>query len=172
MPLTPFHMGPGLLFKSLGRRRFSLIVFGVSQVAIDIEPLVRMLRGDTLLHGFTHTLPGAIVVGACAAVVGRPVAMWFLGVVRREGDAAMVTWSGDVVSWPIALSSALIGTGSHLLLDGIMHGDMRPFWPLFNPNPLLGVIGLSALHLLCVVSGLAGFALLLVSSVVARKRPV
>ncbi|MDR0275331.1 MAG: hypothetical protein LBI48_08355 [Burkholderiaceae bacterium] len=50
MPFTPLHMGPGLAVKALLGRRFSLTVFGFSQIAMDIEPLARMIRGDTLLH--------------------------------------------------------------------------------------------------------------------------
>ena len=59
MPFTPFHMGPGLAIKAVSGRYLSLMVFGFSQVAMDIEPLVRMIRGDAVLHGFTHTYLGA-----------------------------------------------------------------------------------------------------------------
>ena len=31
--------------------------------------------------------------------------------------------------------SAYIGAFSHVLLDGIMHDDMRPFFPLTDANP-------------------------------------
>jgi hypothetical protein len=48
MPFTPFHMGPGLAVKAVFGRYFSLMVFGFSQVAIDIEPLVRIIRGDAV----------------------------------------------------------------------------------------------------------------------------
>ena len=37
MPFTPFHMGPGLAVKAVCGRYFSLVVFGFSQVAIDIN---------------------------------------------------------------------------------------------------------------------------------------
>lgn len=54
-------MGAALLLKPALRQRFSVLVFGASQVAIDIEPLVRMLRDDDILHGWTHTVPGALL---------------------------------------------------------------------------------------------------------------
>ncbi len=77
MPFTPFHMGAALLLKPVARERFSVLVFGVSQVLIDIEPLARIIRGDTILHGFTHTLCGALAIGAAAAVIARvPVNAW------------------------------------------------------------------------------------------------
>lgn len=67
MPFTPFHMGPGLAVKAVSGRRFSLMVFGFCQVAIDIEPLVRMLRGDIVIHGFTQTYLGATLVAFVGA---------------------------------------------------------------------------------------------------------
>ncbi len=164
-------MGPALLLKSAARRHFSLLVFGVSQVSIDLEPLVRIVRGDHVLHGFTHTLAGALVVGAGAAVVARPAANWFLTLVRREHSEAWAAalLDGDI-SWAVAFASAWIGTGSHLLLDGIMHADMHPFAPLTGTNPLLGLVGLGPLHVFCIVSGAVGVALLIVyGALVARQ---
>ncbi|MCB1770876.1 MAG: hypothetical protein KDJ31_14465 [Candidatus Competibacteraceae bacterium] len=40
MPFTPLHRGPGLAIKALAGRRFSLLTFGIAQVAMDIEPLI------------------------------------------------------------------------------------------------------------------------------------
>jgi hypothetical protein len=37
-----------------------------------------------------------------------------------------------------------------------MHPDLRPFWPISTANPFLGALGLGALHLACVASGIAG----------------
>ena len=44
MPFTPFHMGAGLALKAVAGRHFSVLTFGIAQVAMDIEPLVGMLR--------------------------------------------------------------------------------------------------------------------------------
>jgi hypothetical protein len=71
-------MGPGLVLKALAGRHFSLMVFGFSQVAIDIEPLVRIIRGDAVLHGFTHTYLGATLIALVSALVGRPVCQFLL----------------------------------------------------------------------------------------------
>jgi hypothetical protein len=54
-PFTPFHLGPGLAFKSAGGDRFSFVVFGGAQVLIDVEPGVRLLLGHQYVHGPTHT---------------------------------------------------------------------------------------------------------------------
>ena len=149
MPFTPFHMGPGLRVKGLARRRFSLVVFGVSQVAMDVEPLVRILRRDEVVHGLTHTFAGATLLGIAAAVIGRPVAALLLG-----AQAGRPTW-------PVAFASALVGTISHVALDGLMHRDMRPLVPWSDRNPLLGLVPVGDLHAACVLSGVLGAAVLL-----------
>jgi hypothetical protein len=41
MPFTPFHLGPGALFKAAGGEHFSFTIFAGSQVLMDIEPLIR-----------------------------------------------------------------------------------------------------------------------------------
>jgi hypothetical protein len=66
MPITPFHMGSGLLVKAVCGRHASVMVFGFSQVAMDIETLVRIVRDDVALHGFARTYLGATVVGVAA----------------------------------------------------------------------------------------------------------
>ena len=73
MPFTPFHLGPGLALKVAGGPRLSLAVFALSQVAMDVEPLVRIVRGDAVVHGFTHTYLGAVPIAIVAALVGRPL---------------------------------------------------------------------------------------------------
>ena len=60
------------------------------------------------------------------------------------------------IRWPVALVSAFIGTFSHVLLDGIMHADVEPFWPLTRANGLLGLMSVQAMHWFCLGSGVAG----------------
>ncbi len=144
MPFTPFHLGPAALVKAALARRFSFLVFGVSQVLIDIEPLVRILRHDDVLHGPTHSFVGAVVLAPVAALIGR-AAGWAIG---------------PRISLAVALGSALIGTTSHVVLDAVMHGDMHPFWPFSVANPLLGLVSVRDLHLFCLASAVAGGAIL------------
>lgn len=147
MPVTPFHLGPGALFKGAGGDRFSFMVFGGAQVLMDIEPLVRILRHDGVLHGFTHTIAGALVVGAITGALGKPISepiLRFFGLLRHP------------IPWKVSFITAMIGTYSHIILDGIMHADMEPFWPLIAGNPLLGLVDVGLLHILCVICGIIG----------------
>lgn len=119
MPFTPYHLGAGALVKSIAPRHFSFTAFAVSNVLIDVEPLVRMLGilDDTILHGPTHTFPGAVVL---AALTLPAIRLW-------DRTAAALHLNGlrpsAVPTWMV-LTSALIGTVSHVLLDSRMHADM------------------------------------------------
>jgi hypothetical protein len=128
MPFTPFHMGPGLAVKAVGGRHFSLMVFGVSQIAIDLEPLVRIIRGDLVGHGFTHTYLGATVVALASIAIGRPICQTVLRDWTLEPPSAFLSWVLEPrhISWPTAIGSAFVGTYSHVALDSLMHADMRP----------------------------------------------
>jgi membrane-bound metal-dependent hydrolase YbcI (DUF457 family) len=152
MPFTPFHLGPGALFKALGGRHFSFMVFGGSQVLMDIEPLVGIIQGRAVLHGYTHTLLGAGVIGTVAAFIGRPISAFLL---RRHSVPH------HPFTWTAAFSGAYVGTFSHVALDALMHGDMNPWWPFAPGNPLLGSVTLGALHLGCLVAAALGGAIML-----------
>ena len=149
MPFTPIHLGPGLALKAIGGRHFSFMVFGGAQVLMDIEPLIGILRGWAVLHGRTHSLIGALLIGLLAGAIGRPISAVCLRWLRIPH--APFTWSAS-------FAGALLGTYSHVLLDAIMHYDMQPAWPLSAANPLLRWISVDALHLLCVALGLFGLA--------------
>lgn len=147
MPFTPFHLGPGALLKAVGGDWFSLMIFAGSQLLMDVEPLVRMIRGDAVLHGPSHTVAGAFVIAIASTAVGRPVCNVVLEASGLDGRR---------IGWMVAVISALVGTYSHIGLDAVMHTDMVPFWPVLGGNALLEMVSSRTLHILCVVSGLLG----------------
>ena len=149
MPFTPIHLGPGLAFKAIGGRHFSFMVFGGSQVLMDIEPLIGILQNKPVLHGVTHTLLGALIIGSIAGVIGRPISSFVLGLLKIQHQP---------FTWAASFSAAYIGTLSHVFLDSIMHADMSPWWPVASGNPLLGQVGLGNLHMACTLAGLLGAA--------------
>ncbi len=159
MPFTPFHFGPGLLLKTLMPGRFSLSMFALANVAMDIEPGYQMLRGAYPLHGFSHTVLGAALIGVATVLLGRIVIRriwrWYERLSAHAGCAAHMTaqqaWMG-----------ALTGVFSHVLLDALMHADMHPLAPFSEANPLLDVSYTQNVYLGCVVAGMAGVLLILV----------
>ena len=149
MPFTPFHLGPGALFKAIGGTRFSFMVFGGTQVLMDLEPAYRIWQNASVLHGPTHTLAGALVIGTLGTLSGKPVSEFVL---RRSGIPHRP------ITWLASAMGGYVGAFSHVLFDALMHSDMRPFWPLSDANPLLDAIPLSALHWACAACGFVGAA--------------
>lgn len=143
MPFTFYHLGAGALAKSIAPRHVSFTAFAVSNALIDVEPLVRMLGilDDTILHGPTHTYPGAVII---AALTLPAIRLW-------DRTAAALHLTGlrppAIPTWMI-LTSALIGTVSHVFLDAQMHADMVAQRNIF---PDLGMVdrGPTNVELLC-----------------------
>lgn len=158
MPFTPFHMGVALAVKPAARGHFSVLAFGVAQVAMDIEPLVGMLRDSDVLHGWSHTVAGALVIGVLVALLAEPLLAWMASFFHRKLAENRLGWILDAepprrqaVWW-----GALVGTFSHVLLDALIHRDMAPFAPLAQANPLLGWVQHDMVYLACAVLGVVG----------------
>jgi hypothetical protein len=134
MPFTPVHMGPGMLVKAAIPHKFSLMVFGWTQVAMDIQPLIAMVRHTGHVHGFSHTYIGALVVGGLAAVTGKYICPVALQLMSGEKEKRFLGWNMAVVS-------AAIGSCSHVALDSFMHSDIRPFAPLKFKQLTGGAVG-------------------------------
>jgi hypothetical protein len=147
VPFTPFHLGAGAVFKAAGGRHFSFMVFGGTQVLMDLEPGYMLITGGTPLHGPSHTLGGALVLGIFGALIGKPISELAFRLVGRVDLR---------IGWTAAITGALFGSFSHVLLDAIMHADMRPWWPFTGTNGLLGWLPISHLHVYCVVLGVMG----------------
>jgi hypothetical protein len=148
VPFTPLHMGPGIAIKVVMQRKFSLMVFGWSQIVIDLQPLHAMITGTGELHGFSHTYVGATLIGLFCALSGKYLGELGLRIIREPQHLP--------ISWSVSFISAYIGTYSHVAIDSIMHSDIQPLAP-FSPNSVLhGVISIEALHIACVVSAVIG----------------
>jgi membrane-bound metal-dependent hydrolase YbcI (DUF457 family) len=157
MPFTPVHMGPGILFKSVLQTSFSLMVFGWTQIVMDVQPLIAMIVGHGHLHGFTHTFLGAILIAVFSAVTGKYLSQFGLRVLEIR------THHSDNIPWWVCFLSAVIGSLSHVLLDSVMHTDVQPFYPLLIENPFHGFISVVLLHKICLYSGLIGAAVFYVT---------
>ncbi|MEO9944743.1 metal-dependent hydrolase [Paraglaciecola sp.] len=154
MPFTPIHMGPGILIKSLLRGSFSLMVFGWTQIVMDIQPLIVLLSGEGHLHGFSHTYIGATIIAILAGISGKYLSEFGLMVLRISKYENPIS-----IAWRVVFLSAFIGSFSHVLLDSIMHLDVEPFYPFTLENAFLGVISVPVLHKVCLYSGLIGAAI-------------
>jgi membrane-bound metal-dependent hydrolase YbcI (DUF457 family) len=153
MPVTPFHFGVGLALKGLKPEQVSLIAFAASQVVIDLESgYYLFIAREWPVHRWAHSFVGAALLGLLTAVVCARV----LPAVSR-----VLPWvPTSEMRGQSCIVGGLLGGLSHTVLDGVMHTDVVPFFPVAAGNPLLGALSLGALHLLCVGSGLLGLVLL------------
>jgi len=149
MPFTPFHMGAGIFIKAILQGSFSLMIFGWSQIVMDVQPLWALVAGMGHLHGFSHTYIGCGVLAALSGKYLSELGLKILNIAR-----APIT-----ISWWVAFLSAFIGCFSHVFLDSIMHADVQPFYPVTLDNPFLGLISIRTLHKLCLYGGLIGAGL-------------
>ena len=171
MPITPFHFGPAAAIKAAAPAQFSFTLFVFTNVVIDIEPLYFMATGDWPIHRFCHTYLGATVAAIVCFFIGRPVCSWALRLWNSRLDEAQARWLGvetRIAAVP-ALTGALIGGWSHVLLDSLMHPDMEPLAPFASGNAMLQWVTLGQLELFCVATGVLGAAVLLVVALRRRK---
>jgi hypothetical protein len=127
-------MGPALALKAVSGRYFSVLVFGIAQVAMDIEPLIGLIRNADILHGWSHSYVGATVIGVLVTFLSPPLCRLILGRWNSELEHYGVGWLGSPssIGWVPAVTGAFVGTYSHVALDSIMHADITDVIPNFS----------------------------------------
>lgn len=153
MPFTPIHMGPGILIKALLQSSFSLMVFGWTQIVMDLQPLIVLITDEGHLHGFSHTYIGASILAVVSALSGKYLSQLGLLILNISKNKPIK------IIWWVAFLSAFIGSFSHVYLDSIMHSDVEPFYPFSLVNEFHGMVSISILHKICLYSGLLGAAI-------------
>jgi len=158
MPFTPFHMGLACPVKAVAGNGFSLMIFGLAQIAMDIQPLVHLLRGEGVIHGISHSYLGATVIALIAVLTGRPLCNYLLNNWKPDPQQRFESWlrGSPTITWRTATITAFIATYSHVLIDSMIHSDVLPFAPFSDRNPQLNVMSFDAMHILCVGVGLLG----------------
>ena len=158
MPITPVHMGPALVGKAVAPRYFSFLVFGITQVAIDLEAAFFLLLDYPPYHRMLHTYLGASVVALFAVVIGRPLLGYVLRqwnrLIRAERESLL--WIEPRVPLVAAMSGALVGGYSHILLDSFLYSDMHPTSPLSDGNAALNALSTLEVYTLCLALGVLG----------------
>jgi len=120
MPITLLHLGVLAPINYLTKHKVSNISFFFTTVWIDIQSIVYVLTGlGGYDHGVSHSVMGMLSAAFLVYMIGFKTKKWAYG--------------------------ALIAALSHLLLDGLVHSDMR-FFMVMDNNPLfldwMGIISL------------------------------
>ncbi len=127
------------------------MVFGWTQIVMDIQPLVVLLSGEGHLHGFSHTYIGATLLAIVSAFTGKYLSELGLLIIGISKKANPIK-----ITWLVVFISAFIGTFSHVLLDSFMHSDVQPFYPVSLENSFVGIFSYDQIHKVCLYSGLIG----------------
>ena len=85
-------MGAALMAKPGLNRNFSVITFGIAQVAMDIEPGVGMLTGSVVLHGPSHTILGALVIAYLVMLIAPSICSYLLRRWNKEVILHKLPW--------------------------------------------------------------------------------
>ena len=171
MPLTPIHMGPALAAKAVVPRHFSILTFGLTQVVIDSEVAFHILMGSRPLHQHLHTYVGATIVAVLAILLGRPlleraISLWNrLAAPNRES----ILWVEPRIPLFAAITGAVTGSYSQVLLDSVIYSDLKPFAPWSDSNGLLGIMSATNLVMTCLALGTLG-AIALAITIIQRGR--
>jgi membrane-bound metal-dependent hydrolase YbcI (DUF457 family) len=147
-------MGTGILIKALLQGSFSLMLFGWSQIVMDLQPLWVLLNGHGHMHGFSHTFIGGTLLAVISALTVKYLSEFGLIILRISKSYQPVK-----ISWIVAFISAFTVCFSHVVLDSIMHSDVQPFYPITLNNPILGYFSVASLHKFCLYTGLFGAAI-------------
>ena len=174
MPITPLHIGPGLVVKAAGGSTVSLTVFAITQVAMDLEVAFRFAFDAGRLHGFTNSLLGASLVFVLCAFAGKPIGEWCLRWWNRQLSPAQAVWlgCGTNIRWLASFTGAAFGAYTHLVLDAFMHADAEPWAPLVKGNPIVQWMTLEEINLFCFAAMGLGAALLVGRYGVRRLRQI
>lgn len=154
MPITPFHFGPGAALQVVAPQYVSFIAFGAVNVVIDIESLYNMLNDRYPIHAFLHTYVGATVA------IAITIAMFLLALKVARAWRLPNPFNWQSLSLVQIVVGAVLGGYSHVVLDSVMHADIRPLLPFSSSNELLGYVPIGMLHLFCAgmaVVGLVGW---------------
>lgn len=141
-------MGFGLFAKSVKPAKVSLIMFGFSQIVIDLQQLYKHIQYPHQLahHGLTHTIIGATIIAI--------ICLLFRGLLEK-----LFRQSISKVS---AINGVFLGVYSHLLLDSLVHSEVskRLFLPLQIDSHLYGYINNKEMNVLCIFMGIIALVLL------------
>ena len=155
MPITPFHIIAGFAVKSIFNKHFSWSIFALTNIIIDVEVIYYILTIGEASHKFFHTLIGSSIVALSCAIIGIPICERLLKSwnknLQNEKSLEKLKWLSTDTNITIfsSFTGAFVGAYSHIILDSLMHFDVKPFEPFFSKT-FVGIISSDLLHILLV----------------------
>ena len=162
MPITPFHIIAAAPIKAIIPRHFSWSIFTLTNIFIDLEPITYFLFTGIPSHRFFHSIFGATLIGLICALFfrklcGNYIMKWNKNL--HPIDRAWLEVRNSKINLFEALLGGLIGAWSHLILDSIMHHDIKPFWPFSSENILLNICSNNTIIYACLCLMILGLVI-------------
>jgi len=156
MPLTPFHLGPGLFLGSLTLRFFNLWAILLGSIVMDIEPLVLLIIKKCYQcphHWFFHSILGAIFGSLILAAI-----LWRF---REKLDKISLKYKiRQSFSFLVLFSSSLVAWLIHVFFDSLTHFDVFLLWPLKYQPTFIGKEIYWPLNFLFIIFGIIALVIL------------
>jgi len=156
MPLTPFHLGPGLFLGSLTLRFFNLWPILLGSIVMDIEPLVLLIIKKCYQcphHWFFHSILGAIFGSLILAAI-----LWRF---REKLDKISLKYKiRQSFSFLVLFSSSLVAWLIHVFFDSLTHFDVFLLWPLKYQPTFIGKEIYWPLNLIFIILGIIALVIL------------
>lgn len=140
MPITPFHIIAAAPIKAIIPRHFSWSIFALTNIFIDLEPITYFLFTGIPSHKFFHSIFGATLLGLICALFFRKLCTNYIMKWNKNLHPIDRRWlevRNSKINLFEGITGGLIGAWSHLLLDSMMHQDIKPLWPFTSKNILL-----------------------------------
>ena len=150
MPLTPYHLGPAVLFGLLLRKYLDFPTFVLGNLLVDVRIgliFFGIIQSQTV-HGFLHTF----LYGAVLGVVLGGVMYALREYVGKLMDSLKLEKTEKL--WKF-LAAGVTGAWFHVILDSFLYTDIMPFYPSAF-NPLLGKLSQTTVEMLCIISLILG----------------
>lgn len=159
MPVTPFHIIAAAPIKAIVPRHFSWAIFTITNIFIDLEPIIYFIFKGIPSHKFFHTIFGATLLGLISALYFRKLCENYIIKWNKNLHSIDRKWlevKNPKINIFQALIGGIIGAWSHLLLDSLMHQDIMPLWPMSSNNLFLSLISPDSILYLCLAMLIAG----------------
>lgn len=122
-------------------------------VILDIEGITALLFPiwNLPLHGPFHSYTGALLGGVVTGVIS-----WII----FHKLIPKTNFEFEQYSFKNSITSSLIGTFSHIVLDSLLYEEMDLLYPFGYGNPFFGVIDARMVYNLCIGAFLLALMLL------------
>ncbi len=158
MPITPLHFGPSATLAFCLKKHLDLPIFVLANVVIDFEPLMVMIfHPNYPLHGFCHTLIVGTLIGAMWGIF----AFFARNFTKKFMRIFLINYQTNL---KLAVTSGMLGFHFHILLDSVMHSDIKPFYPS-SYNPLYRIISVEDLYFLCAIFFIPAFVFYIIQAI-------